>query len=587
MSARASRLHSRAPAGRGAFAALVTTLLLAGAASCGECGSGRSGFAPSDAGLPVVAEDDARPGFVDATPPTSCDASAARKSPLGCDYLVFTVRHYHMDWGCQAIVVSNPGDEPARLMVEREGEPIDLAVSARLLTQAGRDPGYARLEGDTLLPGASVAIALVQGTPDTSGVVRCTIPPAVKSLTVGVDDDQTTSAFHLVSSAPVLVAQQYNYGLKDRSLTGGAIALRARGSWGSSHLDVGVFQPGRPHVQTNQSDGSFDDSVFWDMAGFAAFASLESTHVTLPGDGGLVGVALAAGEVHRARRDDLFIGTHVDGDRPIAFFVGSPISFIPYNVGTAHPLFMPVAPLAAWGHEYAVVRYPDRYPGTVESPPHRIVAERDGTLLAYDPAPPAGAPTSLNAGELAVFAASKPFVVRSQDETHRFHLSLMMTGMETVMPAEERARNVAGRGSPNLVAVPPPEEFASRFAFATDHSYPDAHLVLVRKKADDGSFRDVNLDCAGTIEGWRAIDSAGHYETATVTLSAGAFEAQVYPGGTCNNGPHVLTSDGLLSGMLWGWGHAGAYVEEPTGNTGASYATVLYGLPRAEKPGTK
>ncbi|MDB5212919.1 MAG: uncharacterized protein JWO86_846 [Myxococcaceae bacterium] len=528
---------------------------------------------------------DGASGFADAQAHTSCDASAARKSPLGCEYVVFTVRRYHQDWACQAIIISNPGIEPARLSLEHDHKPLDLAMSARLITAAGSDPGYQPLVDDTVPPGASAVVALIQGNPSSTGLGRCAIPPIFQAA-VGVDSDETAPAFRLVSSAPVFVTQHFAYATQLDSLIGGATSLRARGSWGSSHLDVGVYEPGRPPVQTNQSEASFDESVY-DFAAFAATATVEdNTHFAIVTDSGMTDVTLAAGEVHRTRRDDLFIGSRIESDHPVAFLVGSPDSFIPYNVGTAQPLLMPVAPTTSWGHEYAVVRYPDRYPGTVESPPHRIVASSDGTVLTYDPTAPAGAPASMNAGELAVFGASSPFVVRSQDDAHRFHVSVMMTGSETVMPDDERARDLQGRGSPNLVAVPPPEEFASRFAFATDHSYPDAQLVLVRKKTG-GVFADVKLDCAGTLEGWRAIDAGGEYQTVTVALSAGAFEAQVYPGGSCSNGPHVLASQGLVSGYIWGWGHAGAHVEEPTANSAASYVTVLYGLPPEEKTGAK
>ncbi len=40
------------------------------------------------------------------------------------------------------------------------------------------------------------------------------------------------------------------------------------------------------------------------------------------------------------------------------------------------------------------------------------------TVLVYEPAIPAGAPTSLGAGQLAAFFADEPFVVRSQDSEH-------------------------------------------------------------------------------------------------------------------------------------------------------------------------
>lgn len=553
---------------------------MGGIASCGDCGgAGREPFAVDDGGAPAADGGEPR-GFPEASVLTSCDESVARKSPLGCEYVAFIYRLDHVDRGCHALVVSNPGDDPARLTLEREGKPVDLARSARRITGAGRNPAFVPVDDDTVPPGASVAIVIVQGDPSTSGLVdHCAIPPIVEDPHAGVDTNGTASAFHLVSSAPVFVTQRMFYGMSKEVALGAAPALRASGSWASSNVDVGVYRPGRPAIQANEGGASFDES-YGDWAGFVMVAGLQDTHVSFVGDAGAFNVPLRAGEVYRARRDDLFIGTRIESERPVALLVGTEGSFIPYNVGFGQPLFMTVAPPIGWGHEYAAVRYPDRYPGTVEPILYRIVAEREGTTLAYDPAPPPGAPTSMHAGELAVVQGATPFVVRSQDEAHRFHLSMMMTGAETVMPLEDRMRLMQGRGGPHVTAIPPPEEFASRFAFATDHSFSDTHLVLVRKQTA-GVFGDVTLDCVGKVEGWSPIGTEGTYETVTLTLSAGSFEPQVYPGGVCDNGAHVLTSEGLVSGFVWAWTHAGAWPEDPESDTnGASYVFPLFGLPR-------
>jgi hypothetical protein len=84
----------------------------------------------------------------------------------------------------------------------------------------------------------------------------------------------------------------------------------------------------------------------------------------------------------------------------------------------------------ALGSEYVAVRYRNRYAGTEESPPWRIIGAANGTVLSWDPAPPAGAPSTLSLGEVTEFETNGPFVVKSQDESHPFYVSAHMTGTD-------------------------------------------------------------------------------------------------------------------------------------------------------------
>ena len=77
--------------------------------------------------------------------------------------------------------------------------------------------------------------------------------------------------------------------------------------------------------------------------------------------------------------------------------------------------------------------------------PYRIVASSDGTRLDYDPAVPPGAPTTMNAGDVATFSSGTgdAFVVRTQDSEHPIYVAAYMTGAD----GDGRdAKNYAGRG---------------------------------------------------------------------------------------------------------------------------------------------
>jgi hypothetical protein len=80
----------------------------------------------------------------------------------------------------------------------------------------------------------------------------------------------------------------------------------------------------------------------------------------------------------------------------------------------------------------------------------------------------------------------------------------------------------------------------------TDPTYKNTHLVFTRAKQEDGTFKDVNLDCLGAVPGWQPIGS-GQYEFARVDLVvAGA------PQGGCDNGVHTATSEGAFGLTVWG-----------------------------------
>jgi hypothetical protein len=105
-------------------------------------------------------------------------------------------------------------------------------------------------------------------------------------------------------------------------------------------------------------------------------------------------------------------------------------------------------------------------------------------------------------------------------------------------------------GSSAMSAVPPVDHWGVRYDLFMPYNYPASELVLVR--AVGGA--DVTLDCAGVVTGWQSIDAG--YEFTRVWVSRdtnGAFNPQVYTGGTCDNGIRSLTSTGAFGVTAYGW----------------------------------
>ncbi|CAN5543027.1 hypothetical protein BH09MYX1_BH09MYX1_39180 [soil metagenome] len=522
----------------------------------------------------------------DVVPPLSgCEMAQRTGDPVGCTYLAFSPELSEVPtYGCIALLVSNPGKLAARLKVTWKGIALDVEKHGRLVSSPGLPYAYQPMVNGTLPPGTSGVIALIQGFEDSfHPYLKCSFPAAFTG-DFEVYQGQRGSAFRVDATEPVFLSSvsPYSAGLEEPA---GGMSFRAESNWETRYLDVGTYKPGRPDLFDG---GIAEEDYWWSLQSHPSYTTLTATRaatVKIARDGGTATYNLAPNEVVAIRRDDQFIGSLIQSDSPLAVGTGNPTLRVPFDapfVYGAQPSFHWMAPPASWGSEVAAVRYPRRYPSIDEPGVWRILGGADGTTLTYDPAPPPGAPLSLTQGEQAVFDAAGPFVVRSQDEKHPFHVSLLMTVFTTLCSGNGSSCTADRRGNPELVAILPPQEYARRFSFLTDPSFSETRLVVTRRR-DGGTFHDVALDCAGTLSDWKPIGIGGLYETTYVALSSGNFAPQTYPGGTCTLGPHTLESDGPVALTLWGWGSSAATAQESYGGT--SYAINVFGLgPRPARP---
>jgi hypothetical protein len=207
----------------------------------------------------------------------------------------------------------------------------------------------------------------------------------------------------------------------------------------------------------------------------------------------------------------------------------------------------------------------------------RLLAEQD-TTLSYEPARPAGAPTSLEAGKLHTFFATGPFIVRSAAQNPFYFAQTMTSGRYPGPPSRpDQDGNPGGIGDVEVVPVLPRSEWSNRYVFFPDPTHPETNLVLVRHRQKDGTFASVTLDCAGVLGGWQVVGA--DYEYTRIDLSRGDFEPQTYSGGTCRNQIARLSSSGAFQLTVWGWGN-GQTSEFPSGVS--SYAWTARGFPFIE-----
>jgi hypothetical protein len=490
-----------------------------------------------------------------------CAAATANGSTIGCEFHSVVPGPEIISRGsCFAALLANTWTTPITIQVDYGGQPLDVSSLARTPTGSGASLTYAPLAGGQLAPGQVAVLFLSQRVPG-GGLAFASCPAGI---TPGITTDPSITgtglgkSFHITTSAPVVAYDMYPYG-GAASYVASATLLIPTAAWGTNYVAADGFQ----------EDPGVGDPPFIQIV-----AAGDDTHVTISptaaivGGTGVAGTAkgqpatytLGKGQVLQLMEDAELAGSPITSDKPVSVWGGASCMNIPVGVYACDSAHQQLLAVKAMGHEYAAVRYRDRTPGANEAPPWTLVGAVDGTALTYDPAPPAGAPTTLLSGQMARFDAGSPFTVRSQDSMHPFYLAGHMTGHDAIGSFLGDAETV------NVVA---PEQFLARYLFITDPTYGNAHLVLVRPKAKDDTFKDVSLDCVGVLGGWQPLGSAGKYEYTRVDLVVNGV-----PQGTCDNGVHSADSVAPFGLTVWGWDNAVSYAY-PAGMSTLPINTVV------------
>ena len=490
-----------------------------------------------------------------------CDSAAANASTIGCDfYSVVPGPEYETRGSCFAALVANTWTTPITIEVSHAGTPLDIAQIARTPEGSGQAISYSPLPNNELLPG-KIAILFLSDydSPDfldvrcpagvTAGVL---IDPAVDKTGIG-------NAFQIRTSAPVVAYDIYPYGGAASYVTS-ATLLVPTPSWGTNYIAADAY-PSDPNLEAVNGQPFIQIVASQDNTSVTISPTAPITGgpgVVATGQGQPATYTLNRGQYVQFLQNAELSGSPISADKPISVWGGSACMNIPVGNFACDSAHQQLLPVTALGREYLGVRYRDRA-GNPESVPYRVVGAVDGTVLTYEPSPPPGAPTSLASGQTVEFNASDVFVVRSQDSDHPFYMSLHMTGAQL---ADGDA------GDPEYVTVIPPEQYLPEYLFLTDPTYRNTHLVFTRQKAVDG-FRDVTLDCLGTVTGWAPVGTAGQCEFARVDLTM-----DFQPVGGCNTGVHTAESTAPFGLTVWGWDTTCSYAY-PAGMSVQPINTVI------------
>jgi hypothetical protein len=487
----------------------------------------------------------------------ACEASIESQSSVGCDFYA-VAPHASKAGSCFAAYVTNTWNAPITITVERRGKVFDTSTFAYTPSGGGGTMTYAPLTDGKLAPG-QVAILFLSAT-GKFGTFAC--PEGTGTATI-VDPSPTgtgyNKAFHIRTSAPVVAYDIFPYGAGDAAVTSATLLLPTS-VWGTNYVGIVPAPSGTTWLSfVAQEDGT--EVTFNPAADLKGGSDVAASPKGVPQT-----YFLDEGDVLQLENSAELTGTPIQSTKPIGVWGGAVCMNVPSGSTACDAEHKQFPPVSALGHEYAAVRYRDRYDDKPESPPWRIIGAVDGTQLSYVPAKPAGAPDTVDLGQAVTFDEADPFVVKAQDDQHPFYLTSFMTGCSVYGAAPDC------RGDPELVNTIPPEQYMSSYVFFTDPTYPETNLVVVRRK-EKGAFAPVHLDCAGDLTGWQPL---GEYEWTRVDLVRHNFQPQ----GSCDNGVHTMTSDNPFGLTVWGWGtgETGGKAGDPTA-PGFYTQTVSYAYP--------
>ena len=476
-----------------------------------------------------------------------CEMARQNKDSLGCDYwLVGPGEEGLVNGACLAVILANTSPVAAEIGLEFKGKNYPAINFARIPVGQGKNIQYQALPATGIPPGKVAVLFLAQGPQLGKAAIACPVPAAYTVADAGSEVTSIIDAFHVTTTVPVVAYDIYPYG-GAASAASTATLLIPTSTWDVNYLAVDPWP---------QSANGGLAQPFIQVA-----AVVDGTVVTIRPTVDIVGgvnvaagkagqnvtYSLARGQVLQLKQNAELVGSSITSNFPVGVWGGASCLNIDTQDQFCDAAQQQLLPVKALGNEYVAARYKDRVVGKPESPPWRILGAVDGTQLTYDPSPPNGAPAILSRGQIVTFWTSEPFTVKSQDSDHPFYLSAHMTGCQY-------KGNGYQIGDPEFVNVTSPSQYLSTYDFFTDVTMGYTHLVLVRKLGDQGTFKDVTLDCLGVVKGWRPVGKSGQYETVGVDLVDRGL-----PVGSCNNGYHTARSDGAFGLTVWGWDTAVSY----------------------------
>lgn len=455
--------------------------------------------------------------------PTTCQEAKDSHSYIGCDFWPTVVSNNVWSVFDYAVIVANAGTSPADVTIERQGNQVAKATVQPNGLHKFYLPWVKQLKG-----------------PDTNSCGTAT--PVSTSLRV------PGGAYHLTSSVPVTV---YQFNALEYKPAGGPSGK----DWSSCPGNTKCTDQNSSNYGTTVGCYSFSNDASlllpstaatenyritgvhsWQQANIGSYFAVTGlqdgttvkvkvvgggqivagTGVQATSGGGVTSFPIGKGEVVEVLGNTTgdLSGSLVQADKPVQVITGIPCVDIPATVSACDHVEESVFPAETLGKRY-FVEAPTGPAGAPVGQIVRIYGNVGGTTLTYPAGQPAGAPTTIGAGQVVQFGPVKQdFEVKGN---HEFAVGLFMQGGQVVAP-------LTGRGDPSESLAFGVEQYRTKYVFLapTDYDVNYADIVMpVGAK--------VSLDGSVVKPGSSVLASAG-YAVARVRLGSGA------------NGAHVLVS---------------------------------------------
>lgn len=479
-----------------------------------------------------------------------CQAAAANKSSIGCDYYTIPADGWSNIPGinnalgepssgsCFAAFVNNTWGIPLKVTLDWKGKTIDATPFSYVPAGAGTSLTYVPVPASGI-PAHQMAIVFLNqyGAANTyKALCPSTVHAAIEDQDIGLHGTGFGNALHLSTSAPAVVYDIFPFGGASSYISSATLLLPTP-VWDTNYVAVSAW-PGFGNNPMDVEVVGMTDGTKVTLLPKAAIA--QGGAVPAAPAGQPVTYTLDKGQLLQFAQLADLSGSPIQATNPVGVWGGHYCMTIPdQSTPACDAAHQEIPPVKALGSEYVAVRYRSRTVGE-ETVPWRIMGMVKGTTLTYDP-PVSGAPATLDVGQLVEFSTSQPFAVRSQDDKHPFYLAAHMTGGGVA--------GANGVGDPETVNVVTPAQYLPSYLFFTDPTYAETNLVVVRGPAQDGSYKDVKLDCLGStpVPGFTAVGGS-KYQYARVDLQRGHM-----PVGQCDNGLHTIWSDAPFGITVWGF----------------------------------
>jgi hypothetical protein len=338
----------------------------------------------------------------------ACQAAAASKGSVGCDYVVSTPAFYYPDKPpCFAIFVANNWPKDVNVSVTRSGTTYDVTKFGRI-AQPGTAASSWPAVPSTGIPPGDVAVLFMSHDPSSTNFnsLACPVAPAVSQANgTAVPGSSSGSqnvtargaAFHLTSDVPVTMYDILPYGGATSYLPSAELLLPTS-AWGTNYLGIVPTRGNFGFPQWAQLVAMQDGTQVTILPNVALPSG---TNVSSAPANQQTVYSLNAGEFIQWEDTNEMSGTVIQSNNPVGFVGGNTYDCYSSSTSTGggcDSAHQQVPPVSAMGSEYVIAPYTTRMLSLApESEKYRIVGAVAGTTLTYDP-PVSGAPASLIEG---------------------------------------------------------------------------------------------------------------------------------------------------------------------------------------------